>query len=366
MDIRSLDLRREYDELSVIDQHALRGVMDGMQLYLGPNVRAFETEFASYCGVNYAIGVGSGTDALILALRAIGVGPGDEVITVAHTFIATIAAIVHTGAKPVLADIDPGTYTIDARQAERLISSHTRALLPVHLYGQTADMDPLRDLASTYGLYMVEDACQAHGATYRGVRAGALGDVAAFSFVFTKNLRCYGDAGMVVTNREDVAQQVRRLRDHGRTGHSNHAQLGFCSRLDEVQAAVLRPRLERLDAKNERRRTIARCYDEALAGLVGIPYTSAASGHVYHQYVVRCPQRDQLRAWLADFGVQTGVHYPVPCHLQPACRDLGYPAGSLPMTETAVGEILSLPIFPELRDEEVDYVIDCVRTWARF
>jgi dTDP-4-amino-4,6-dideoxygalactose transaminase len=363
MNIPLLDLRREHDEISSIARNRLDAILAGMRLYLGENVTTFEAEFAAYCGTRYAIGVGSGTDALILALRALGIGPGDEVIVVSHTFIATVAAIVHAGARPVFVDVDPLTYTMDVHQVERCLTRHTRAILPVHLYGQPADMDPLRDLAAAHNLYLIEDACQAHGATYKGQRVGSLGDAAAFSFVFTKNLRCYGDAGMVVTNHEHVAEQVRLLRDHGRNGHYAHTLPGFCSRLDEIHAAVLRIKLGQLDAKNRRRRTIARRYDAALTRVVKTPHVAPHAGHVYHQYVIRSPKRDSLRAWLSDQGIQTGIHYPMPCHLQPACQDLGYPAGSLPATEAASKEVLSLPVFPELSDEEVEYIIDRVKTF---
>lgn len=365
MNIPSLDLRREREAFAALEEARWQDILAGMWLYLGENVRSLEKEFASYCNANYAVGVGSGTDALILSLMALDIGQGDEVMVVSHTFIATVAAIAHVGAKPVFVDVDPSTFTMDVAQVEGLITPRTRAILPVHLYGQPAAMDALAGLARAYGLYLIEDACQAHGATYKGQRVGALGDAAAFSFVFTKNLRCYGDGGMVVTNNQRVAEQVRLLRDHGRDGHYQHTRYGFCSRLDELQAAVLRLKLPRLDEKNERRRAIARRYDAALAGLVQTPpVASYTTGHVYHQYVIRSPQRDKLRAWLSEHGVQTGIHYPIPCHLQPACAALGDKPGTLPVTEAIVGEILSLPVFPELSDGEVDYVIDRIQAFV--
>jgi len=353
-----LDLRAEYEPLREQVLRAVDDVLSSGQLYLGPQTRAFEEEWAAYCGVAHGVACSSGTDALILALQACGVGPGDEVITVSHTFIATVAAIALVGATPVFVDIDPRTYAMDVSQLPAALTPRTKALVPVHLYGHPVGMDPLLDFARRHGLLVIEDAAQAHGATYRGRRAGGLGDAGCFSFVFTKNLRAYGDAGMLVTNDSAIAERARRLRDHGRSARYEHVEFGWNARIDEIQAAILRLKLPLLDGWIQRRREHARAYNEALASArVATPFEAADAAHVYHQYVVQVDDRDAVRAELASRGIETGVHYPIPCHLQEACRGLGYGPGSLPETERVADRILSLPVYPELTGEQREHVI---------
>jgi dTDP-4-amino-4,6-dideoxygalactose transaminase len=359
-----VDLKKQYQPLKKEILARIEAVLDGMQLFLGENVQALEREFADLCGVKYGIGAGEGTTALTLALRACGVGPGDEVITVSHTFIATVEAIALIGARPVFVDIDPVTCTMDVDQIEANVGSRTRAIIPVHLYGQPADMDPILEIARNYGLKVIEDACQAHGAGYKGRPTGSLGDAAAFSFYFSKNLGAYGEGGIVTTNDEDVARRVRMLRDHGSYRRYAHEEIGVNGRLDEIQAAILRVKLPHLKAWNEARRKHAALYNKLLAGTPLVTPTEAPySHHVYHLYVVRAPWRDELQAYLREQGVATGIHYPIPCHLQRACREFGYRRGELPITERTVGEILSLPMYAELTDEDIKTVANAVRTF---
>jgi dTDP-4-amino-4,6-dideoxygalactose transaminase len=362
MQIPFVDLKAQYRTIRHEIQQALGDALEGMDLLLGPNVRAFEAEFAAYCRTRYAIGVGSGTDALYLALRACGIGPGDEVITVANTFFATVEAIVQLGAVPVFVDVDPETYTLDPERLKAAIGPRTRAIVPVHLYGQMADMDAIMAVAERYGLVVVEDACQAHGAELRGRRAGSIGDAAAFSFYMSKNLGAYGEAGAVTTNSRAVAEQVRLLRDHGSIRKYEHREPGVNSRLDELQAAVLRVKLRYLDGWNERRRTHARAYARLLQELeVDLPVVRPGGSHVYHLYVVRLAERDAVREALADRGVATGIHYPIPIHRQAAALGLGRVAGDLRVTEALAGQILSLPMYAELEPEQVSYVATCLR-----
>jgi dTDP-4-amino-4,6-dideoxygalactose transaminase len=360
-EIKLVDLQRQYQ---TIRQEVLLTIDDSlsrMELFLGPNVRAFEREFADFCGAAEAIGVGSGTDALYLALRACGIGAGDEVISVANTFIATIEAITMAGAQPIFVDVDPATGTMDPEQVTAAITSRTRALLPVHLYGQAADMNPLRSIARQHDLKLIEDASQAQGARYNGCWVGALGDIAAFSLYFSKNLGGYGEAGIVTTNDPILAERVRMLRDHGSCTRYHHEMLGMNSRLDEIQAAVLRIKLRKLVGWNEQRRAHAAAYTERLTGLVTCPVERPGSEHVYYAYVIQAKHRDTLRAKLAAQGIQTGIHYPLPLHLQPACAAFACPPGSLPVTERLASHILSLPMFPELTDEEMNRVCEGIR-----
>jgi dTDP-4-amino-4,6-dideoxygalactose transaminase len=308
--------------------------------------------------------VASGTAALHLALLACGVGPGDEVITTPFTFIATTEAISHCGARPVFVDIDAGYYTIAPAKIEAKITPRTKAIIPVHLYGQPADMTPIMEIARAYGLKVIEDAAQAHGAEYRGQRVGSIGDAACFSFYPGKNLGAYGDAGMVTTNDEEIAHQVRLLRDHGRKSKYEHLVEGYGERLDTLQAAILRVKLRHLEDWNEARRERARWYDEMLAGSgLGLPQERPGSRHVYHLYVVRTPQRDGLAAHLKAQGIATGMHYPIPLHVQPAYSHLVSITGDSSMAECAAREVLSLPMFPELTLQEVEEI---VRVIGRF
>ena len=335
-----------------------------MHLFLGENVQALENEFAQFCGARHGIGVSDGTAALHIILRAMGIGPGDEVITVSHTFIATVEAILLAGARPVFVDIDPDTYLMDIAQVKSRITPRTKAILPVHLYGQTVDMDPLLELAAQHGLKVIEDACQAHGAEYKGRRAGSLGDAAAFSFYFSKNLGAYGEGGFITTNDDELARRVRMIRDHGSERRYCHDLVGFNGRLDEIQAVVLRTKLPHLAEWNEQRRSHARQYRERLQGTPAItPVECPENKHVYHLYVVQVPQRDELQAWLKSQGVFTGIHYPVPAHLQPAMAFLGYKTGDLPVTERGDCEILSLPMYAELTDAEVKCMADSIQAF---
>lgn len=361
MSIPLVDLKRQHAPLAEAVGEAFGSILDSMQLFLGPNTRAFEQEYAKYLDAKDAIGVSEGTTALYLALRACGVGPGDEVITVSHTFFATVEAITMAGAVPVFVDVDPVTCLMEVQATAAAITPRTRALLPVHLYGRIADMDGLMALARRHRLRVIEDACQAHGARRDGRAAGTFGDAGCFSFYYSKNLGAYGEAGGVVTNDPEVAARVRLLRDHGSAVRYHHNELGMNGRLDEMQAAVLRLKLPALDDGNQARRRHAARYNAGLAGTdVQTPELSGED-HVFHLYVIRTSARDELRDYLNQRGVGTGIHYPVPCHLQPACAQFGDGADSLPVTELLVGEILSLPMFPELLNDEIDYTVSAIR-----
>ncbi len=344
---------------------AVRRVLAGGRYILGPEVEAFEAEFAALIGVRFAVGVASGTDALVLALRAAGVGPGDEVVTVSHTAVATVAAIELAGASPVLVDIEPAYYTLDPAGLEAAISPRTKAVIPVHLYGQPADLEPILAISRRYGLRVIEDCAQAHGAVYRGRRVGAWGDLGCFSFYPTKNLGAFGDGGMVVTDDPELAGRLRLLREYGWAERYVSSLPGYNSRLDELQAALLRVKLRHLEAANDRRREIAARYIEALAGTaVEPPRVRPEATHVFHLFVVRSKARDRLREFLAARGVGTAVHYPVPVHLQPAYRGRVRIAGPLAATEGAAREVVSLPMYPELTDEEVETVIGSIRAFG--
>jgi dTDP-4-amino-4,6-dideoxygalactose transaminase len=356
-----VDLKAQYEPLKGQIQAAWDEVLGSMRLFLGPNVQAFEKEFAAYLGAAEAIGVSDGTSALHLALRACGIGAGDEVITVSHTFIATAEAILLAGARPRFVDIDPSTCLMDVSQVEAAITPHTRAILPVHLYGQCVDMDPLMEIALRHGLVVIEDACQAHGAAYKGRKAGSMGTLAAFSFYFSKNLGAYGEGGMVTTNDAALAHKVRMMRDHGSEKRYYHEMLGWNGRLDELQAAVLRLKLPHLDDWNEARRGIAALYNQNLEqyGVI-TPREASDNRHVYHLYVIRSAEREALRQALNAQNIGTGIHYPVPIHLQKAFAEFGSTPGSLPVTERVVEEILSLPIYPELGLDQAQRVADAV------
>ena len=345
-------LKPLHDLLADEIDEALRRVADSGWYILGPEVKAFEAEFAAYHGTARAVGVASGTDAIELALRAGGIGAGDEVITVAHTAMATVTAIERTGASPVLADIDLQTYTLDPQCAEAAITGRTRAIVAVHLYGQPADMDELRALADERDLLLIEDCAQAHGVDYKGRRVGAIGDMGAFSFYPTKNMGAYGDGGAIITSSHEYAERLEKLRNYGQTTRYTHQTRGTNSRLDEMQAAVLRIKLKHLDGHNARRREIAALYDAHLHSVVK-PYVAVDRTHAYHLYVIRDPERDKLMAALKVRGIGTLIHYPIPVHLQESHRNLGLRAGSLPQTELAAREILSLPLYIGLDDGDV-------------
>ena len=359
-----VDLKAQYEPLKLEIQAAWDEALGSMRLFLGPNVQAFEKNFAAYLGVTDAIGVSDGTTALHLALRACEIGPGDEVITVSHTFIATAEAILLAGARPVFVDIDPLTFTMDPSQIEAQITPRTRAILPVHLYGQCADMDAIMEIARRHGLVVIEDACQAHGADYKGRKAGSMGTLAAFSFYFSKNLGAYGEGGMVTTSDPDLARRVRMIRDHGSEKRYIHEMLGWNGRLDELQAAALRIKLPHLDGWNEQRRRAAASYNQALGSAnqehdlsLLTPLEANDRRHVYHLYVIRSLDREGLRSHLNEQAIGTGIHYPLPVHLQKPFMEFGSGQGSLPVTERIVNEILSLPIYPEISQEQIDRVV---------
>jgi dTDP-4-amino-4,6-dideoxygalactose transaminase len=344
---------------------AITRVVQRSWFVLGEEVAAFETEFAAYCGTDYCVGVGSGTEALHLALLACGVGPGDEVITVGHTFIATALAISWTGATPVLVDVDPSTYTMDPARVAEAITPRTRAIVPVHLYGQCADMAPIVALAERHELWVVEDAAQAHGATYNGRRAGALGHLGCFSFYPTKNLGALGDGGAITTRDAALDRRLRSLRNYGQSRKYYHEECGFNSRLDEIQAAVLRVKLRHLDTWNEARRRTAAVYDASLGEFVQIPYARPGGKHVYHLYVVADDDVSGLERTLAARGVMTQRHYPVPVHQQKAYARLPHRADDLRHTDRLCNSILSLPMCPGLPEAAVAEVVDAIRQCLR-
>ncbi len=340
---------------------AIAAALSGNRYILGPETLAFEQEFAAYLGVAYAIGVGSGTDALHLAIRACGLGPGDEIITVAHTAVATVSAIESAGATPVLVDIDPATYTLDPNQIERAITPRTKAIIPVHLYGAAADLKPMIDLARRHQLKLIEDCAQAHGARYADRMVGSYGDVSCFSFYPTKNLGAIGDGGLIATSDPTLADNLRLLRQYGWRERYVSEIAGWNSRLDELQAAILRVKLRYLNEDNDKRRSLAAIYDEQLAGQVTTPIERTGTRHVYHLYVIRHPRREALMNHLRERGIGTAIHYPVPVHLQPAYRGRLGAVGSLPETELAAREIISLPVYPELREAEALTVANAIR-----
>lgn len=365
MNVPFVDLRAQYQSLAAEVQQAISVVLERGDFVLGREVSLFEEEFAAYCEAEYAVGVDSGTSALELALRAFDIGPGDEVITAANTFIATAFAVSYTGATPVLVDVDPQTYTIDVSLLESAITDRTRAIIPIHLYGHPAEMDPIMEMARRYRLVVIEDACQAHGAKYKGKRVGSLGHAAAFSFYPAKNLGAYGDGGMVVTNDERVAGSLRVLRNYGQREKYHHMVQGYNHRLDTLQAAVLWVKLKHLDAWNAARRQHAKQYRELLAcSPVVLPAEASYAEAVYHLYVIRVQDRDGLRVYLQERGVATGIHYPIPIHLQPSYRALGYKKGSFPVTERYAEQILSLPMCAELTPASIEYVAQAIRTFV--
>ena len=360
-----LDLRAQYHSIKPEIDAAVARVLESTQYTLGDEVAGFEAAFATYCHTRETIAVNSGTSALHLALLAAGVGPGDEVITVPFTFVATVSAIVYTGARPVLVDIDPDYYTIDPARIEAAITRRTRAIMPVHLYGQPADMDPILAIAARHGLTVIEDAAQAHGADYKGRRCGSMGQTGCFSFYPGKNLGAYGEGGAVVTSDPGLARTIRVLRSWGEERRYEHSVKGFNYRMDGIQGAILRVKLGYLEAWTEGRRNRAARYRKALAGTcVSLPAERPDVRHVYHVLAVRVPQRDRWRERLTQAGIQTGVHYPIPVHLQPAHADLGYRAGDFPVSEAVAADVLSLPLFPELTDAQIDAVAGVFRAGA--
>ncbi len=358
--IPPLDLKAQYASIQTEIMAAINAVLESQQFILGPEVSALESEVAEYCGARFAVGVASGTDALILALHAAGVKSGDEVLLPAFSFIASADTVSLLGAKPVFADIRPDTFNIDAGQLARLITSRTKAIMPVHLYGQPADMDPVLALARKHGLTVVEDNAQAIGAKYKGRRTGSMGEFGCISFFPSKNLGAYGDGGMILTNSEESAKHLRTLRNHGSVKKYYSTEQGWNSRLDEVQAAILRVKLRHLDAWGAARRAKAASYDRLLSGIPGVitPVVSSWAEHVYHQYTIRVPLRDHAQEVLAAHGIASTVYYPTPMHLQPVYSSLGYKRGDLPESERAAADALSLPVYPELTANQIARVAE--------
>lgn len=353
-----LDLKAQYRQIKPdVDAAVLRAI-ESTQYVLGPEVAAFEKRFAEYCSAEQCLAVNSGTSALHLALLAAGVGPGDEVITVSMTFVATTAAVLYSGATPVFVDVDPVTWTMDPALIEAAITSRTKAILPVHLHGLMADMDPIMEIARRHGLAVIEDAAQAHGAEYKGRRAGSIGDLGCFSFYPGKNLGAYGEGGAVVTNNPELARKVALLRDWGQEAKYNHVVAGYNYRMDGVQGAVLTVKMNHIEAWTEGRRAVAMDYDRRLAKLsIMRPQPPSRSRHVYHVYALCLPRRDETLSALQEAGIGVGIHYPVPVHLQKAYASLGYRTGDLPVTEHLASHFLSLPIYSELLPEQVAEVV---------
>lgn len=359
-----LNLRAQHDPLRADLIAAFQEVLDTSAFAGGQFVTQFEQEFAAFCRTRHAIGVSNGTEALWLALLGLGVGRGDEVITVPATFMATAEAITHAGATPVFVDIDEQTYTMDPALIERAITPRTKAIIPVHLYGQTADMDPIMAIAAKHGLFVIEDACQAHGALYKGRPAGSMGDAGCFSFYPGKNLGAIGEAGAVITNNSQLAEEIAVLRDHGQTVKYEHTRVGWNGRMDGIQGAALRIKLRYLARGNAARRMHAAQYNELLAGNddIVLPAVGDHCEPVYHLYVIRVKARDQIRAELTRRGIQSGIHYPIPVHLQKAYQSLGFGPGSFPVAERCAQEVLSLPMFPELTPIQIELVAHELKT----
>jgi dTDP-4-amino-4,6-dideoxygalactose transaminase len=357
-----LDLKAQYQSIKPEIDAAIASVLDSCQFVLGSEVAGFEHEFATYCGATKCIGLNSGTSALHLALLAAGVGTGDEVITVPFTFVASVAAIIYAGARPVLVDIDPRSFTMDPAAVEAAITPRTKAILPVHLYGQPADMDPIMEVARRHGLVVVEDAAQAHGAKYKGRPVGSIGDMACFSFYPGKNLGAYGEGGAVTTSNAEYARTIRMLRDWGQDRKYHHVLRGYNYRMEGFQGAVLRVKLRHLEAWTNARRNVVSLYNKFLSGTaLETPSEMPWAHHVYHVYTLRTADRDGMQSFLQAEGIQTGIHYPVPAHLQPAYSDLGYGKGAFPRSEEAANQVLSLPLYPELAPEAVAEVAGAVK-----
>jgi dTDP-4-amino-4,6-dideoxygalactose transaminase len=362
-----VDLKAQYEPLKAEILSSISDVLEGMKLFLGENVFQLESEFAGLCGAKLAIGVGSGTDAIYLALRALNVGVGDEVITQPNSFMATASAVAMTGATPVFVDVEPDTYTLDPVALQQAITPRTKAIIPVHLYGHPADMQTIGRIAASHNVPVIEDACQSHGAECHRQRTGSMGAAAAFSFYFSKNLGAYGEGGIVTTNDRTLATRVQLLRNHGSSRRYEHAVLGMNSRLDELQAAVLRIKLRHLGRWNERRRLLAAQYTARLNAFseLTLPVERPWATHVYHLYVIRAPYRDEMLKYLNERGIGAAIHYPIPIHLQEATRHLGYSAGDFPVVEQAAREILSLPIYAELESDDIDYICETIGDFLR-
>lgn len=365
MKVNFVDIGRQTASIREEINRAIAKVIDTSGFILGEEVELFEKEFANYCSVKYAVGVDNGTSALELSLRVLGIGKGDEVITQANTFIATATSIAAAGAKPVLVDINPENYHLDIEKIESRITSNTRAIIPVHLYGNPTNMDEIKEIAEKYNLKIVEDACQSHGAKFKGKRAGSFGELGAFSFYPGKNLGGFGDGGIVVSNNEELINKIKMMRNYGQSKKYYHDFFPFNRRLDSLQAAILRVKLRYLDEWNEKRRKNAKTYDSLLKDIVVIPNISSDNESVYHLYVVQTDKRDDLLDYLGKNEISAGIHYPIPINLQKHFDYLGYKEGSFPITEKISKRIISLPLFPELKREEIEYVCEKVKEFFK-
>ncbi len=361
-----VDLKSQYKFIKPEINLAIKRVLDSTHFILGEEVEEFEKKFAKFCDTKYAVGVGSGLQALELGMRGLGIGEGDEVITPANSFIASSSAISATGAKPVLIDCDPKNFNIDPQLIEEKITEKTKAIMPVHLYGQPAEMDQIRKIAKKYNLFIIEDACQAHGANYKNKRVGSIGTCAAFSFYPGKNLGAYGDGGMITTNSESLANKVFKMRNYGQSKKYYHDFLGGNSRLDTIQAAVLLVKLKYIEKWNKARLKAAQTYNKMLKNLpLKTPEIPQDATHIFHLYVIKTPKRDELAKYLSSKGIATGQHYPIPIHLQKAYQDLGHKKGDFPITENLAQQILSLPMFPELTKTQIEYITSSIRSFFK-
>lgn len=360
MQIPLVDLKKQYNYIKKDFDISLDYILKTGSFIKGPVLNEFEYDFAKFIGAKYCIGVASGTDALHLSLMSLGIGQGDEVILPVNTFVATAYAVLYTGAKPVFVDVDIKTYNIDTRSIESKISKKTKVIIPVHLYGQPANMKDILNLSKKYKLFVVEDACQAHGATYAGKKVGIFGDLTAFSFYPSKNLGGFGDGGAITTNSLKLANRIKSLREYGSTSKYTYDKVGINSRLDSIQAAILKIKLQSLQKWNSKKVKLAEYYNEKLKKIPSVitPFTNNELTHVYHLYVIRTKKREALSKYLSLQGIQTGIHYPIPLHLQKSLSFLGYSKGSFPIAESLSEEILSLPVFPELSLKEQNYIID--------
>ncbi|MBI3355082.1 MAG: DegT/DnrJ/EryC1/StrS family aminotransferase [Nitrospirae bacterium] len=362
MKIQMVDLKAQYHSIEGEIDARIKEIINGAHFIMGSNVSEFEKEAAGYHNIKHAVAVASGTDALHLALLACGIGKGDEVITTPFTFIATAEAITYTGARPVFVDIDLQTYNIDIKKIEKTITKKTKAILPVHLFGLPADMEKIKELAAEYKLKIIEDCAQSFGAEYKGKKTGAIGDAGCFSFFPSKNLGCYGDGGMVVTNDDNMAEKIRMLRNHGQKVRYYHSIIGYNSRLDEIQAGILRVKLKRIDEYNKKRRENAHLYTEKLKGInIITPSEPEGYYHVFHQYSIRTSKRDSIQKGLTEAGIASAIYYPVPLHLQESYKDLGYKKGDFPVSEAIASDIISLPMYPELTEAQIDEVCKVIK-----
>ncbi len=358
--IPMVDLKVQYRSLKAEIEEVIHNIVESGHFILGPNVEAFEKEIAAYHGVKYAVGLASGTDALHFSLRALGIQGGDEVITTPFTFIATAEAIAYVGATPVFVDIDKDAMNIDPSQIEKKITPKTKAIIPVHIFGQPANMDEIMSLAKKHSLSVIEDCAQSFGADYKGKKAGSIGDTGCFSFYPSKNLGAYGDGGILTTNSEETFTKIKLLRNHSTIAPYKHGSIGYNSRLDEIQAGILRIKLRHIDSYNQKRREIAKIYTSMLKDAVRCPLGTADRTHVYHQYTIRSPKRAEIQGTLKAGNISSVVYYPIPLHLQPAFNSLGYKEGSLPDAEQTAREVLSLPMYPELEPKQAELIAETV------